>query len=76
MKKSKGLTPTEQLYFDALVAKPAGCSREELHPLKAEVPRMTNLVDVRIKDMRRKLKKEGYAIEAIRGFGYKLVKTK
>lgn len=77
MKKNMNLTPTEALYFDALLKNPDGISREKLHPLRPSAPpRSTNLVDVHIKDLRKKIKGSGYEIKCVRKFGYKMEKTK
>lgn len=67
------LTPTEELYLNALREAPEGVSRKSLASVKAPpAERMSNMVDVHVKNLRRKLP-PNMRIELVRGFGYKLV---
>jgi DNA-binding response OmpR family regulator len=66
------LTPTQQLYLEALQNSPNGLSLEALLALKPArgLHNAANLVAAHIKDLR---KKTGLDIRSIRGFGYKIM---
>lgn len=67
------LTPTEQLYFDALKRSPDGLTTHALLETQAPAPsRSSGLVARHISMLRKKLP-AGQRIIAIPGFGYKLV---
>lgn len=69
------LTYIEMQMYELLAQHPQGVERDVLAKVKAQKPeRGSNYVDVHIKNLRRKLKKEGVVIVSMRGVGYKLVK--
>lgn len=69
------LTPIEMQMYDLLAKNPEGVGREILAKAEAPLPkRASNYVDVHIKNLRKKLKKEGMVIVSMRGVGYKLLK--
>lgn len=67
------LTPTENLYYEALREAKEGLPLIKLVELKPVPPfRESNLVAANIKNLRKKLP-PGFEIETVRGWGYKLV---
>lgn len=72
-KENETLTPTENLYLDALKADPKGVSVEVLAAATVSPIRASNLVAVHMKNLRRKLAGK-VEIECVRGFGYRIAK--
>ena len=69
------LTYTEQQIVDKLESAGKPLTREELKDVKPpEHKRIGNVVDVHIKNLRRKLAGSNIEIETVRGVGYRLVK--
>lgn len=70
------LTPVEALMFEVLKKMPDGAPRHILKEVKPPpVADLANRVDVHIKNLRRKVKEDGFTIVSMRGLGYKLVRT-
>lgn len=72
------LNPLETQIFEMLYrAGDKGASREELLEYKVPVPtRKSNVIDVHIKNLRKKLVGTQYEIQTIRGVGYRIYKVK
>jgi len=63
----------EQLYLDALQKEPL-VTRDTLYYMARSVTRRqySNVVDVHIKNLRKKIAEDGLVIHSVRGLGYKL----
>ena len=74
--KDLKLTNTEAMYLEVLKEYTEGVSREDLSSIRPEAPSYrSNLVDVHIKNLRKKLAAVGYGIEAVRGYGYRIIRV-
>lgn len=70
------LTATEAMYLEVLQEHTEGVSREDLSSLRPEAPMYSsNLVDVHVMNLRKKLAAKGYGIEAVRGYGYRIIRV-
>lgn len=68
-------TPIEKLMLELLLAHPEGVEHKVLAKIKQPTPKyLSNNVASHIKDLRKKLRKEGAEIVNMRGIGYKLIK--
>lgn len=70
------LTAREAMYLEVLQEHTEGVSREDLSSLRPEAPTYSsNLVDVHVMNLRKKLAAAGYGIQAVRGYGYRIIRV-